>query len=303
MTVQGPVKSADLGITLPHEHVLVDLFPVNGNRYARLIDVEQMDVELSRLREAGAGTVVEVTPRNVGRDPAGLLSLSKSVGLHVVMGTGWYRERWYEPEVARLSVADCAAILVDEIEQGVDGIRPGIIGEVGTDATWISPLEERGFRAAAKAHLTTGLTITTHAYGCAVGLDQLDLLVEEGVDTRRVIVGHCDTFWDAAYHHEIASRGAWVQFDTVRYVNDWEFTKRAVAIEALLDAGFGHHVLLSQDISEQPFLSTNGGPGYTCLLDSFVPFLLGRGFVTQEQVLRLTTTNPQQALHGPPDRW
>jgi phosphotriesterase-related protein len=279
------------------------MFPINGNRHARLTDLEQMRVELERLTAAGGGCIVEVTPRNVGRNPTGLRELSEATNLHMVMGTGWYRERWYEPDTLRMSTQACAAVLIDEITNGCEDVRPGILGELGTDNAWISPLEERGFRAAARAHHATDLTLTTHAYGCDVGFAQLDLLLDERVDPGRVIIGHCDTYWNADYHLELAKRGAWVQFDTIRTVNAWEFAKRATAIERLVAAGHGHQVLLSQDICEQQFLATNGGAGYDCLLTSFLPFLLSRKVITSEQARLMTTTNPQRALHARPVPW
>ncbi len=302
-TVRGAVDVDDLGVTLPHEHLLLDMFPVNGNRHARFTDLDQMRVELARFKDAGGGCIVEVTPRNVGRNPAGLLELSGANDLHIVMGTGWYRERWYEADTLRMSSAECAAVLINEITHGLDGIRPGIIGELGTENAWISAVEERGFRAAARAHLATNLTLTTHAYGSDVGLAQLALLTEEGVEPGRVIIGHCDTYWNADYHLELARRGAWVQFDTIRIVNEWEFAKRAAAIETLAAAGHAHQVLLSQDICEQPFLWTNGGAGYDCLLTSFLPFLLSRKVISSEQAVLMTTTNPQRALHAAPMQW
>ena len=303
MTVRGEMDVDRLGVTLPHEHVLLDLFPVNGNRHARFTDLDQMQVELERFKGAGGGCLVEVTPRNVGRNPAGLQHLSEATNLHIVMGTGWYRERWYEPDTVRMSSRECAALLINEITQGIAGVRPGILGELGTDNAWIAPLEERGFRAAARAHLATNLTLTTHAYGSDVGLAQLALLIEEGVDPGRVIIGHCDTYWNADYHLALATRGAWVQFDTIRTLNEWEFMKRASAIELLVAAGHGHQVLLSQDVCEQPFLWTNGGAGYDCLLSSFLPFLLSRKVISSEQALLMTTANPQRALHARPIPW
>jgi len=42
-------------------------------------------------------------------------------------------------------------------------------------------------RAAARAHLKTGLAITTHALESPVGLQQLDLFEEEGADLRRLL--------------------------------------------------------------------------------------------------------------------
>ena len=83
------------------------------------------------------------------------------------MGSGWYRGAYYPPEarIDRRSVDDLADELVGEATDGVGetGVRPGIIGEIGTDKPWISPAEERVHRAAARAARRTGLAITTHA--------------------------------------------------------------------------------------------------------------------------------------------
>jgi phosphotriesterase-related protein len=306
MTVLGPVPATELGVTLPHEHLFVDLFKVNRNIATLFDDLERMVFEADRFRQAGGRTLVEVTPRNTGRRPDLLVELSRRTSLHVVMATGWYREPWYEPGLERLSVDECADLLVEEIDHGVDdgsGARPGIIGEIGTDDAWISPLEERGFRAAARAHRRTGLTISTHAFGSAVGLRQLELLMEEGVPPGRVIVGHCDTYLHDEYLDRILALGAWVQFDTIRVVNEWDFRRRAEAVERIVRAGRGHQLLLSQDICFRDLLATNGGAGYTCLTGSFLPFLHGRGLLTEEDTRRLTVTNPQRALVDEPAAW
>jgi phosphotriesterase-related protein len=306
MTVLGPVEASELGVTLPHEHVFVDLFKVNRNIATLFDDLERMVFELSRFAEDGGTTVVEVTPRNVGRRPDLLVEVARRTGLHVVMATGWYREPWYEPEVLRLPVDACADLLVEEIRQGVDGgrgPRAGIIGEIGTDDAWLSPLEERGFRAAARAHRQTGLTLTTHAFGSDVGLRQLELLMEEGVAPGRVVIGHCDTYLEPGYLDALLTLGAWVQFDTIRVVNDWDFRRRAEELERIVHAGHGHQILLSQDICFRDLLATNGGAGYTCLTGAFLPFLWERGILTQEETRRLTVDNPQRALVDEPIPW
>lgn len=305
MTVLGPVAVGDLGVTLPHEHIFVDLSKVNRNIATLFDDLERMVHETGRFREAGGRTVVDVTPRNVGRRPDLLRVVAERTGLNVVMSTGWYREPWYEPVVSRSSVDACAELLVEEIARGVPGtdIRAGIIGEMGTDDAWLTPLEERGFRAAARAHARTGLTITTHAFGCDVGLRQLDLLVEEGVPPGRVVIGHCDTWLDPGYLDAILDRGAWVQFDTIRVRNEWDFARRADQLERIVRAGRGHQVLLSQDICFRDLLATNGGRGYTCLLDDFLPWLVGRGRIDDATARRFVTANPQRALVGEPVPW
>src|SRR5688500_11290176 len=98
------------------------------------------------------------------------------------MGTGWYRDGYYpaDARIERRTVDDLAAEMVRELEDGVgeSGIRPGIIGEIGTDKPWVSALEERVHRAAARASKQTGMAISTHGVQSAVGLAQLRIFTE-----------------------------------------------------------------------------------------------------------------------------
>jgi predicted metal-dependent phosphotriesterase family hydrolase len=178
MTVRGPIDGDQLGLTLTHEHLLLDLFRVTRIRDQRFRDEPLMIEEAIRFKAAGGGTMVEVTNLGLGRDPAGLRRISEATDLHIVMGSGWYREPFYDHQyIGRRTTRDLADDFVRDIEVGDEsGIRPGIIGEIGADLAWVSPIEERVLRAAARAHLRTGLTITTHAIESPVGLQQLDIL-------------------------------------------------------------------------------------------------------------------------------
>ena len=173
--------------------------------------------ELFRFREAGGGTLVDLTLPGVGREPAWLVRLSEATGLNIVMGAGWYRDAYYPVEtlIDRRSVDSLADEIVREATDGVgeSGVRPGIIGEIGTDKPWISAREERVHRAAARAARRTGLAITTHAVQSTVGLDQLDVFEAEGADLSRVVVGHADLHPSFDYHLAIVERGATVEFD------------------------------------------------------------------------------------------
>ena len=208
MTVTGPVAAADLGVTLPHEHVFLDLTrEYRGN--GLLNDPALAESELRRYVDAGGRTLVDVTTGGLNGDPVGLRAMSEATGLQIVRGAGYYRRAYFPPEVDELSTDALADLIVRDIEEGTDGVRAGIIGEIGCDR-YISALEERSFRAAARAHRRTGLTITTHAARWPVGTAQLDLLVEEGVDPARVVIGHCDMVPDHDYHLALvgAARGS-----------------------------------------------------------------------------------------------
>ena len=298
MTVLGPVPSEDLGTTLPHEHVFVDL--VREYRGNGLLNDPVLAVEEMRAYAAAGGrTLVDCTSAGLGRDPRRLVEVARETGLHIVMGCGWYRDTYLPDELDRLSVDALADVVVREIEDGVDGsgVRAGIIGEVGADRAWISAREERAFRAAARAHHRTGLTITTHAARWPVGIPQLDLLAEERVNPHRVVVGHCDMVPDPDYHLELARRGAWVEFDTVQGESEYDVGRRVAWLRNLAEHGHLDQVLLSQDVCLRSDLRASGGPGYTYVVTAFADVLREAGF-SEDELHLLLVENPRRALTG-----
>src|SRR4029077_15174147 len=202
VTVTGPVPPERIGFTLPHEHL--SCRPELVRARAELIDftsdAEVMTDELHDFRRRGGSCVVDLTSGGLARDPIWLRTLATRSGVYIVMGAGWYRDSFYPPEagIDRRSVDELADEIVAECEHGVEetGIRPGIIGEIGTDRAWLSPREERVFRAVARAARRTGLAVSTHALQSQVGLDQLHILEEEGLDPGRVVIGHADSNLD-----------------------------------------------------------------------------------------------------------
>lgn len=297
VTVLGPVAVDKLGVTLPHEHVFLDLWKEFG-REGVLNDVDLAVRELQDYAESGGVTLIECTPREMGRNPLGLVEVAERTGLNIIMGTAYYRHPyldrvWFD----RHSVDDVAALLVEDLTIGADGtgIRAGVIGEVASEREWISTTEERSFRAAARAHLATGATITTHAACFPAGIPQLDLLASEGVDERRVIIGHCDTVPDHDYHMAIARRGAWIQFDTIRRTNEYELDLRIRLIAQLADAGYLDRLLLSHDICLRSTLQAYGGSGYSFVVREFVPRLLAHGF-SDADIRGFLVDNPRRAI-------
>ena len=182
-TVTGAVAPEALGTTLMHEHTLCDLWEWGGGyEYNGILDDEELQAEeLARYREAGGTALVDVTTIGAGRNPTGMRRLAEATGLHLIMGAGWYRERVYPREVYELSTNRLADRLIGEFADGADGtgVRPGIIGELGTERFHISPAEERVFRAGARAQRQIGAAITTHT----------DVLRRSGTGAGRATLG------------------------------------------------------------------------------------------------------------------
>lgn len=299
MTVTGPVAAEQLGVVLPHEHVFIDL--VREYRGSGLLNDEQLaSEELRALRAAGGSTLVDLTLDEIGRDPAALRRASEATGISIVMGCGHYRDpyldrTWFD----RTAVDAIAEELVTDITQGAGAtdVRAGIIGEIGADRGYISAAEERSFRAAARAHARTGLTISTHAARWPVGTAQLQLLREEGVDPRRVIIGHTDSVPIPDYHLALVRQGCYVSFDSIGTGSPYDTDRAVDYVLELVRAGFGAQILLSQDVCLRDHLRATGGPGYAFVLTDFLPKLTAAG-LDPEQVRSFVTDNPRMALTG-----
>jgi len=300
-TVLGPVAPGDLGFTLPHEHTKCSLWWIENRwDYWELIgDEPRMNEELAAYKALGGGTLVDVTPIGIGRDLARLARLSQATGLHIVAGAGWYRQAYYpaEARIDRRSIDDLADEIVEEF---VDGpVRPGVIGEIGTDKPWVTAQEERVFRAAARAALRTGASVTTHAVQSDVGLAQLSILEDEGLDPARIVIGHCDSHPRIEHWREIVRRGAHVEADFL----GMSFTpleragepKVVELISTLLNEGFEKQILLSQDVCHDSQLASYGGNGYTYLQKSFLPRLVEAG-VNAATIKTITVKNPARLL-------
>jgi phosphotriesterase-related protein len=245
-TVTGAIDPADLGTTLMHEHLLLNVgayFELPEEASIRswvdapltlgklgyiaahwhqnldntvILDEQFATDEVGRFMLAGGRTVVDTTNIGLGRDPLALARISRRTGLNIVMGSGHYVRLFHPADMANLDEDSIAADIVRDIKVGVGdtGVKSGIIGEIAL--MWPhSGNEERSLRAAAKAQQATGATITLHP-----GFDDgsppaiLNMLDKAGADMTRVIMGHLDTFHDRGLLAELAASGCTLQWDT-----------------------------------------------------------------------------------------
>ena len=304
-TVLGHIEPDALGFTLPHEHTQIALWQIPDRwDYWQLTRDEPLILEeLAAYRASGGSGLVDLTLPGVGRDPGWLAGIARASGLHIIMGCGWYRGAYYPAEVRidHRTVDALAEELVREAADGVgeSGIRPGIIGEIGTDKPWVSALEERVHRAAARAAKRTGLAITTHAVLSPVGLDQLRIFEHEGADPTRVVIGHADSYPHLDHHLAIVERGASVEFDFLGMsfsAAERHGEGRIVdLLRELLSRGHVERVLLSQDVCHDSQLRRYEGNGYTYLARTFLPRLRDAG-VSPAEIETMTVANPRRLL-------
>lgn len=335
--IAGPIPVDELGLVLPHEHIVFDTSPwllpappdkawltdatVSLETYAEVfrdplvcrdnlvfLDEDVAVDELARFREAGGGTIVDVTPPAMGRDVALVRRIAERSGVQVVVGTGHYVQSTHPPEVAGQTVEEIAAWMIGEIRDGIGdtGIRPGVIGEIGTSGD-VHPDERRCLEAAALTQQETGLAITVH---CAiptekVGLEVVRILERAGADPARVILGHMShTVADLDYHRACADTGAVLEYDRFgaeflyeswgRYEEPRDSTVVA-AVAALVAEGYGDRIVLSHDACYRTQLARFGGGGYAHLARHVLPALRAAG-VDEAAIRQMTVETPARVL-------
>lgn len=283
------------GYTWVHEHLHIDLSGFKNNLDCRLDQYDLICQEMKDLRASGVSNIIEMTNRYMGRNPQFMLDLMRDTGINVVACTGYYQNAFFPEHVAAHSVEQLAQEMVDEIVIGIDGteLKAGIIAEIGSSEGVITPLEEKVFIAAARAHIETGRPISTHTSFSTMGVEQLVLLQAHGVDLSRVTVGHCDLKDNLDNILRMIELGAYVQFDTIGKNNYYPDEKRIAMLHAIRDRELLSHVMLSMDITRRSHLKANGGNGYDYLLTTFIPQLRQSGF-SQADVDMMLRDNPSK---------
>ncbi len=341
-TVRGPIQAADLGICLTHEHVLndvkswwhltesigldpeafahkplgmEDLWDLKHDPFAnldncRLDDLALAVEEVLRFAALGGRSLIETTVPGIGRDLRGLKAVSERTNIHIVAGTGFYLQSAHPGFVREKSAQELAEWIVTDIRDGEDGIRPGIIGEIGVSDQF-TPDERKSLTAACLAQRETGLPMQVHLPGWFRSGDAvLDHVEANGVDPASVVLCHMNPSGDdQPYQQRLAKRGAWIQYDMVgaelfyadQGVQCPSDAENARNIVALIEAGHLHRLLLSSDIFLKNLLRRYGGPGYAHLLQYFIPRLRRLG-VSADTIQVLLVTNPRSLFEGKEER-
>ena len=210
MTVRGPIDPSELGTTIMHEHVFIDLRkamrpdyytpatdaalwdenprvtldnlhlthfqltigrrPIGDN--ALFWDEKVAIAEATYFRDAGGNTIVDVTSKGLHPDPLALRRVSYATGLNIIMGSGWYQKRHHPDDMDQLTVEGMTEEIIRDVTLGVGGtgVRSGVIGEVGIEGNPLTPNELKSIRASARASKATGAAISFHRSG--IGRDE-----------------------------------------------------------------------------------------------------------------------------------
>jgi phosphotriesterase-related protein len=283
---------------LAHEHFFVDFLGPTADDYMNVdwTDATGAAVNAAReLRTQRVNLVIDWTNLGVGRNVTFLRDVSRQSGVHIVAATGIYKSL-IPPALERASIDEMAAHFVTELRRGIDGtnIRAGFI-KCATTESGPTASDTRVHRAAARAGRRTGATIALHCPHAKAANKVADTLEGEGFDLRRLLWGHAQVSSSRA-HIAMARRGASVQFDAIGAESDPFFegptddASMLDRIQAMVEAGFGHRVTVSNDASvvvHPPIYQYDRDPLY--LYRTFYDKLVKR--LGREQARQVTRDN------------
>jgi predicted metal-dependent phosphotriesterase family hydrolase len=306
-TVLGTIPTEALGITALHEHVA---FGQNGwsleakwwKPASEIIQAAEHNI--GEYMKLGGRTYVDLTGVGMARDIDRFRVIAKSTGVNFVACTGFWTGTGVRPYFWDKPVEYFTDFFIKEITVGIDDTqaKAGVI-KVGVSVGGLTELDEKLYRAAARAAVATGVPILTHLSTSADR--QLDLVEGEGLSPDRIVIGHADAGVDVDFERDlrVARRGAYVGLDNIGYDKEkepsvpWAQKRRDRLKQVLhmLDEGFADHLVVSADADCVPLGWVSPPHSVAELLDRFVPELIEEG--TDDATIRqLLVGNPADLL-------
>jgi phosphotriesterase-related protein len=316
-TVRGPIETAHLGVTLMHEHIFVLTTEVLQNypeKWDEAVRVANAVAKLNELTTRGVQTIVDPTVVGLGRCIPIIQRIAQQTPLQIVVATGLYTYnevpmyfQYRGPGTALGGPEVMTEMFVKDITEGIagTGVKAAIL-KCATDSAGLTPGVERVLRAVAQAHRQTGIPITTHTDAHTHrGRDQQRVFKEEGVDLRRVIIGHCGDTTEVDYLKELIENGSTIGMDRFGIDMTLPFDDRVNTVVALCTQGYGDRMVLSHDAAcfidwFDPAMMHTAAPKwtYTHIPDDVLPALRARG-VSDAQIRQMLVDNPRRIFeHG-----
>ncbi|MGC9668667.1 phosphotriesterase family protein [Planosporangium sp. 12N6] len=319
-TVRGEIDSADLGRTYMHEHVFVLSADVQQNYPGEWGDeetrVRDAAHRLGELAAQGVRTIVDPTVVGLGRYIPRIQRIADQVPeLNIVVATGCYTYDdvpfFFHHRGPGLGEAfglpdPMVDMFVGDIVDGIagTGVKAGML-KCAIEHQGLTAGVERVMRAVAKAHLATGTPITVHTHpGSRTGLEVKRVLCDsEGVDPRRVVLGHSGDTTDVDHLTELAEAGFVLGMDRFGLNLDTTFEARADIVVEMCRRGFADRMVLSQDAScyidwiDPNVMAFLPQWNYLHIEADVLPYLREHG-VTEEQITTMLVDVPRRCLEG-----
>lgn len=304
-TVTGDINSQKLGWCQCHEHIFVADGPSrNINKALFMDDYDKSLEEVLSYKNAGGKSFVDAQPYGCGRMAGSLARLGEQTGVNIIACTGFHKTEFFEDAdwLLRQSEDSLTRIYIREVEEGMESDVEHISGKAGIIKCAAIAGEHNAdknyaklFAAAANAAAATGAPVMAHFDPGADAFAVVKFFEEKGIEAKRLILCHLDrTRYDFAYHSELASAGAYLEYDTIhreKYHSDEDEIK---LIGYIISEGYVQKLLLGLDTTNERLKSYGAGFGLDYILTGFKFNLEER--IGKDAVKTIMADNPAKAL-------
>ncbi|WP_026945138.1 phosphotriesterase family protein [Algoriphagus marincola] len=300
-TVAGPMPIDSMGLTLIHEHMLVDFIgadSISPDRWNRDSVIVKVLPYLMEVNKHGVRTILDCTPSYLAKDPLLLKALSEKSGIQILTNTGFYGavRGKYLPDFVQTETAEqLAERWIAEFENGIEGtgIKPGFIKISVNEANTLSPIDQKLVKAAGITHQKTGLTIASHTGTWKTASQELKILKEMEVKPSEFVWVHAQNEPDFANYEKAAEMGVWISLDGIGWAID-PYVERLLFAKENRILG---NILISHDAGWFDPAKPGGGDfqPFTNIFEKLIPILTEKGF-TDKDWNQLLVENPKEAF-------
>jgi phosphotriesterase-related protein len=312
-TVKGTIDTADLGLTLIHEHVRFRDEAVGENWPSRYDAQHEFAAAMDAVTAAkahGVQSIVDPTAMFGGRDVRFMERVADEAGINLVACTGIYTYDFLPHYFENRDADMMAAHFVEDIERGVQGteIKAAFL-KCAADAAGVTDNVEKVHRACARASVQTGAPIMAHSMPAAnTGPRQVEIFLEEGVPPENIQIAHCGDSPDVEYVQALVDHGVYVGLDRYGLEMYLPIDQRNAVTAELLRRGHADRVMISQDFcatidwfpaEAAPQLEASGmirNWSMTLVFEEVVPWLREQGVMDEASFRTVFVENPARWL-------
>lgn len=301
-TVRGPIEKKDLGMTLSHEHIKweEDENVANTMYFDKVYREEIIENDLAvimpilkDLKVKGVKGIVETSPPIGGQNVKLLKRLSDQADMHFIPCTGWNITKQIYDLLPVAFEEQMAKRWIDDFKMGLDMIdgvviRPGFI-KLLLDRGTLSSADRAMLISAIMASRETGMPIHCHILEAKMALDVFDLIACEGLAPSKFLWAHADEESNLEVIRKGLDLGIWIGIDNIRQGTHVE---KYALLKSVIDMGFGHRVLLSQDYDfYKEAIKDNASHPCTVIIDEFMKYC-SENAIGEEILIAMLTENP-----------
>lgn len=310
-TIFGEISPRDLGFVDSHDHLWkCGGMEVTHDKDFALDNLEKCRTELQSFIAAGGKTMVDMQPLGLGRDIEKLKTIAADLPVNVISVTGFHKGSFYDKIhfANRYDIDQLIEMVAAEVTEGIEvndycgpfvkrsDTKAGLV-KAGTSYYKVSALEDKLLRVVARVSKKTGIPVITHTDYGTMGLEQVKILKDEGVEPEKICIGHLDRNPDPYYHASVLKEGVFVQYDCVARIKYHTVAASVDLIKKFSNEGYADKLLIGGDWGRASYFKAYaGGPGLEYLPKTFTRILKEDYSVSEEVIRKIFYDNPSKYL-------